>query len=56
MLDLRENGGGLLDAAALTARVFLVKDEIVVSTESRTEGHAVYKTKGDNLRRCRSSS
>ncbi len=49
VLDLRGNGGGLLEEAVLTASIFLPKDETVVSTESRTQGHAVYKTKGGNL-------
>ena len=49
VLDLRANGGGLLDEAVLTASVFLPKDEVVVSTESRTQGSAVYKTVGGNL-------
>lgn len=49
VLDLRGNGGGLLDEAVLTASVFLPEDEIVVTTDSRTQGHAVYKTVGDNL-------
>jgi carboxyl-terminal processing protease len=50
VLDLRANGGGLLDEAVLTASVFLPEGEVVVSTESRTQGHAVYKTVGDSLR------
>jgi len=49
VLDLRGNGGGLLEEAVLTAGIFLPKDETVVSTDSRTQGHAVYKTEGDNL-------
>jgi len=49
VLDLRENGGGLLDEAVLNASIFLPEGEVVVSTDSRTQGHAVYKTKGDNL-------
>ncbi|HET7053563.1 MAG TPA: S41 family peptidase [Solirubrobacterales bacterium] len=49
VLDLRGNGGGLLDEAVLSASIFLPKDEIVVTTDSRTQGHAVYKTKGGNL-------
>jgi carboxyl-terminal processing protease len=49
VLDLRGNGGGLLEEAVLTASVFLPEDEIVVSTDSRTQGHVVYKTRGDNL-------
>ncbi|MFL5901146.1 MAG: S41 family peptidase [Solirubrobacterales bacterium] len=49
VLDLRGNGGGLLEEAVLTAGVFLPEDEVVVTTDSRTQGHAVYKTAGDNL-------
>ena len=49
VLDLRANGGGLLEEAVLTASVFLPKDEVVVTTDSRTQGHSVYKTVGDNL-------
>jgi carboxyl-terminal processing protease len=49
VLDLRGNGGGLLEEAVLTASIFLPEGETVVSTNSRTQGHAVYKTKGGNL-------
>jgi carboxyl-terminal processing protease len=49
VLDLRGNGGGLLEEAVLSASVFLPSDEVVVTTNSRTQGHAVYKTVGDNL-------
>lgn len=49
VLDLRGNGGGLLDEAVLNASIFLPEGEVVVTTSSRTQGHAVYKTKGDNL-------
>lgn len=49
VLDLRGNGGGLLEEAVLTASIFLPKDEVVVTTDSRTQGHAVYKTIGENL-------
>lgn len=49
VLDLRGNGGGLLEEAVLSAGVFLPKDEVVVTTNSRTQGHAVYKTAGENL-------
>ncbi len=49
VLDLRGNGGGLLEEAVLTASIFLPKDEVVVSTDSRTQGHSVYKTVGGNL-------
>jgi carboxyl-terminal processing protease len=49
VLDLRGNGGGLLEEAVLTASIFMPKDRVVVSTDSRTEGHSVYKTVGHNL-------
>jgi carboxyl-terminal processing protease len=49
VLDLRGNGGGLLEEAVLTASVLLPTGEVVVTTDSRTQGHAVYKTVGDNL-------
>jgi carboxyl-terminal processing protease len=49
VLDLRGNGGGLLDEAVLTASVFLPKGETVVSTRSRSEGDAVYRTRGGSL-------
>ena len=49
MLDLRGNGGGLLEEAVQTASIFLPKGETVVSTDSRSQGHAVYKTTGGNL-------
>ena len=48
VLDLRTNGGGLLDEAVLTASIFLPKGETVVSLKSR-HGHATYKTSGGNL-------
>ncbi len=49
VLDLRGNGGGLLEEAVLSASIFLPKGKVVVSTDSRTQGHAVYKTVGGNL-------
>ncbi len=49
VLDLRSNGGGLLQEAVLTASIFLPEGETVVSTDSRTQGHAVYEAKGGNL-------
>ena len=49
VLDLRGNGGGLLEEAVLSASVFLPEGETVVSTDSRSQGHAVYKAKGGNL-------
>jgi len=48
-LDLRGNGGGLLEEAVLNASIFLPKGETVVSTDSRTQGHSVYETTGGNL-------
>ena len=49
VLDLRGNGGGLLEEAVLSASIFLPKGETVVSTDSRSQGHAVYETSGGNL-------
>jgi len=49
VIDLRANGGGLLQEAVLTASVFLPEGEVVVSTRSRTQGEAVYETEGGNL-------
>jgi carboxyl-terminal processing protease len=49
VLDLRANGGGLLQEAVLAASVFLPEDELVVSTRSRTQGGRVYRTVGGNL-------
>lgn len=51
VLDLRSNGGGLLEEAVLSASVFLPKDELVVTTASRTQGDAEYRAVGDNLPR-----
>jgi carboxyl-terminal processing protease len=49
ILDLRGNGGGLLEEAVLNASIFLPKGTRVVSTKSRTQGDAVYDALGDNL-------
>lgn len=49
VLDLRGNGGGLLQEAVLTASVFLPEGQVVVSTESRTQGSTVYEAVGGNL-------
>ena len=51
VLDLRGNPGGLLDEAVLSASVFLPEGEVVVSTDSRTQGESVHKTVGGNLPR-----
>jgi carboxyl-terminal processing protease len=49
VLDLRGNGGGLLEEAVLTASIFLPEGETVVSTRSRSQGSAVYEAEGGNL-------
>jgi carboxyl-terminal processing protease len=49
VLDLRGNPGGLLEEAVLSASLFLPKDQVVVSTESRTQGDSVHKTVGGAL-------
>jgi carboxyl-terminal processing protease len=49
VLDLRANGGGILEEAVLAASVLLPKDEVVVTTDSRTQGHSEYRAVGDNL-------
>jgi carboxyl-terminal processing protease len=51
VLDLRGNPGGLLDEAVASASIFLPEGEVVVSTESRTQGRSVHKTAGGNLPR-----
>ena len=51
MLDLRDNGGGLLNEAVLSASLFLSKDELVVSTDSRTMGEREYTAIGEPLPR-----
>lgn len=49
VLDLRHNGGGLLDEAVLTASLFLPEGEVVVSTDSRSQGETVHKTVGGQI-------
>ena len=49
LLDLRGNGGGLLNEAVLCASLFLKKGQPVVSTDSRTMGHRDYEALGNPL-------
>ncbi|HEY8082270.1 MAG TPA: S41 family peptidase [Solirubrobacterales bacterium] len=49
VLDLRGNGGGLLEEAVLSASIFLPEGEVVATTDSRTQGQSTYKTVGDDL-------
>lgn len=51
VLDLRGNGGGLLNEGVLSASLFLPKGELVVSTDGRSTGHREYKAVGDPLAR-----
>jgi carboxyl-terminal processing protease len=44
VLDLRHNPGGLLDEAVLTASLFLPEGEVVVRTNSRSQGKSVHET------------
>jgi carboxyl-terminal processing protease len=48
ILDLRSNGGGLLNEAWLSGSVF-VQDGTIVSTDSRTQGKKDYPAVGDAL-------
>ena len=45
VLDLRENGGGLLDEAVSVASIF-IPDGTIVSTDGRTQPRQVYLAKG----------
>ena len=49
VVDLRHNPGGLLEEAVLSASLFLREDEVVVSTESRTQGESVHETTGGRV-------
>jgi carboxyl-terminal processing protease len=48
VLDLRGNGGGLLNEAVLCASIF-VDHGVIVSTESRTQGDRSYNAIGDAI-------
>jgi carboxyl-terminal processing protease len=49
VLDLRGNPGGLLDEAVQSASVFLPDGDVVVRTESRSQGNSVHETAGDPI-------
>jgi carboxyl-terminal processing protease len=49
VLDLRENPGGLLEEAVMSASLFLPEGEIVVTTKSRTKGNSTKKTGGGKI-------
>jgi len=49
VLDLRANGGGLLEEAILTSSLFLKKGETVVETRSRTKGDEVFRAVAGSL-------
>ncbi|HEV2726979.1 MAG TPA: S41 family peptidase [Solirubrobacterales bacterium] len=44
VLDLRHNPGGLLGEAVRSASLFLPEGEVVVTTESRSQGKSVHET------------
>lgn len=48
ILDLRENGGGLLDEAVNVASIF-IPDGTIVSTSGRSQPRQVYLSKGDSI-------
>ncbi|HET9196787.1 MAG TPA: S41 family peptidase [Solirubrobacterales bacterium] len=49
VLDLRHNPGGLLQEAVRTASLFLPEGEVVVSTNSRSQGKSTYETNGGRI-------
>ncbi|MFN2612914.1 MAG: S41 family peptidase [Solirubrobacterales bacterium] len=49
VLDLRGNGGGLLNEAVLSASLFLDSGQLVVSTKSRVQGSRKYDAVGHPL-------
>jgi carboxyl-terminal processing protease len=49
VVDLRHNPGGLLEEAVLSASLFLPEGEVVVSTDSRTQGKSVHETEGGRV-------
>lgn len=49
ILDLRGNGGGLLDQAVEVAGFFLPKNSVVVSTEGRAVPHTEFRTRSEGM-------
>jgi len=49
VLDLRHNPGGLLEEAVRSASLFLPEGEVVVRTDSRSEGKSVHRTGGGRI-------
>jgi carboxyl-terminal processing protease len=49
VVDLRHNPGGLLEEAVRTASLFLPEGEVVVSTNSRSQGESTYETSGGQI-------
>jgi carboxyl-terminal processing protease len=49
VVDLRHNPGGLLEEAVRTASLFLPEGEVVVSTNSRSQGKSTYETSGGRI-------
>ena len=49
VIDMRGNGGGLLDEAVLSASLFLHPGQLVVSTKSRTQGPRDFDAVGGEL-------
>jgi carboxyl-terminal processing protease len=50
VLDLRQNGGGLLDEAVLVSSIF-VPNGVIVTTKGRKRPKQVFKATGDAIRR-----
>jgi carboxyl-terminal processing protease len=48
VLDLRDNGGGLLNEAVLISSLF-VPDGVIVSTKGRSQPERVYEAQGDSI-------